>query len=95
MRILLCGLGTFILTLAFSFWHDWRHDAAPVTRAAPQPHKDSLVPAGAVASNPLGPPPAIAPPEAVQSDPYSTPDVDDGTTLARRDRGAERGSRSH
>ena len=111
-RILLWGLtaGVFILTLAFSSWHEglWRSDAARAIRAAPQHHKDSLVPTGAVAevmTTPTAapapadaaaaapnPPPAIAPPEPVQSEP--NPDVD-GATLARRDRGAEQGSRSH
>jgi hypothetical protein len=107
-RILLGGLtaGVFTLMLAFSSWHEglWRSDAAPTTRAAPQHHKDSFVPTGAVAEAmttptaaavPAGapsPPPAIAPPEPVQSEP--DPDVD-GATLARRDRGAEHGSRSH
>jgi hypothetical protein len=104
-RILLCGLmvGAFILTLTLSSWHDglWRSDAAPVTRAAPNPHEDGLVPRGAVAAPAaaaMNPPRAIAPPEPAQSEPQSepssAPDVDDGERLARRDRGAERGSRS-
>jgi hypothetical protein len=107
-RILLWALtaGVFILTLAFSSWHEglWRSDAARATRAAPQRPEDSFVPTGAVAevmTTPTAaaapaaapsPPPAIAPPEPVQSEP--NPDVD-GATLARRDRGAEHGSRSH
>jgi hypothetical protein len=107
------GVGTFILTFAFSSWHDglWRSDAAPVMRAAPT---------GAVSSHPLGPrsaaktppiaavapafaamipPPANAPPGLVQSEPqsepYSTPGVDDEAMRDRSDRGAERGPRSH
>jgi hypothetical protein len=110
-QIFLCGLGAFILTFAFLSWRDglWRYDAAPVTRAAPQPHTSSQ---GAVASTLFDAPPkaiapaaaaapaatAIAPPEPVQSDPqsepYPTPAVDNGAMLARRDRGAERDSRS-
>jgi hypothetical protein len=110
-RILLCGLmaGTFILTFAFSSWRDglWRHDAAPATRVAPQPHMISLVSKGAPASDPLGTTmttptvavaPAVTPPEPVQnkpqSEPYPTPDADNEATLARGDRGAEHGARS-
>src|SRR5580658_9172504 len=52
-RILLWALtaGVFILTLAFSSWHEglWRSDAARATRAAPQRPEDSFVPTGAVA----------------------------------------------
>ena len=100
--------GLFTLTLAFSSWHEglWRSDAARAIRAAPQHHKDSLVPTGAVAevmTTPTAapapadaaapnPPPAIAPPEPVQSEP--NPDLD-AAMLVRRDRGAEHGSRSH
>jgi hypothetical protein len=108
-RILLYGLtaGAFALTLAFSSWHDavWRSEAAPVPRAAPQPHQDSLVPTGGVASLPVAPTPeALATPTDAaapamqrepQSEPYSTPDVDNGEMRARRDRAAEHGSRSH
>src|SRR5579863_9808975 len=109
-RILLYGLtlGAFVLTLAFSSWHDglWRSPAAPVAGAAPQPHKDSLVPTGArptagaaPAAAAMNPAPAIAPPEPVQSEAQnelsSTPDVEDGAMRARRDRGAGRGARSH
>jgi hypothetical protein len=50
-RILLWGLtaAVFILTLAFSSWHEglWRSDAARATRAAPQHHNDSFVPRAA------------------------------------------------
>lgn len=105
-RILLCSLVASVLTLAFVFWYDGlRYDAVPATRAAPQPNKGSLVPTSAAASNPFAPtgaaaPPAtaIAPPEPVQSEPqtepYSTPDVDEGARLARGNRGAARGPRS-
>ena len=109
--ILLCGLivAAFILTLAFSSWHDglWRSDAAPVTRAVPQLHEDRLVPTVAVGSRPFGPSaaamatptaaaaPAAAAMEPAQSEPYSTPDVDNGDTRARSDRSAERGARTH
>jgi len=108
-RLLLCGIAAFILTLAFSFWHDERYDAAPATRVAPRPVKGSLASTGAVPLNPASseamttPTAAVAPAATamsqviapsgpVQSDP---PDVNDGATLVRRDRGAERGSRSH
>lgn len=37
---------------------------------------------------------AVVPPELAQSEPHSTPDVDNEALPARRDRGAERGSRS-
>jgi hypothetical protein len=107
-RLLLCGLAAFILTLAFSFWHNGRDDT-PAARVAPQPVTGSLASTGAVPSNPssseamtrsaaaVAPAatamnPVIAPSEPVQSDP---PDVDDGATLVRRDRDAGRGSRSH
>jgi hypothetical protein len=106
-RMLSCLLtaGAFTLTLVFSYRH---YDAAPVTRAAPQPDQGSPVPKDK-ASNPFGPSskapttstaaaappaPAIAPAEPVQSEPYSTRPVDDGAALVRGDRGAERGSRS-
>jgi hypothetical protein len=100
MRILQFGLTVFILTLAFSFWHDGRRDAAPMTRAAPEPYKQRPVSQGAVASNPapfavaapaaavMTPPPAIPPTEVV---PDATPDADE--SHSRSDR-AERGSRS-
>jgi hypothetical protein len=108
-RLLLCGLAAFALTLALSFWHDWRYDAAPAARIAPQPVKGGLASTGALPSNPSSSEamttpaaaaapaatamtPVIAPAEPVRSDP---PDVDDRATLVRRDRGAERGSRSH
>jgi len=121
-RILLCtlGVGAFIVTLAFSSWHDglW-HPDAPATPAALQHHQDSLVATGTVAAQPfapsseavttpiaaalpaaaaMSPPPAPAAPEPVQSEPQSEPDsnpeVDDNAVRARRDRGAEHGSRS-
>ena len=88
-RTLLCGLmaGTFILTFAFLSWHDRRHDAAPVTRVAPQPHINSLVSKGATVTNSRGPSsqamaPTIAaapavtamtPPEPVQGEPQGNP----------------------
>jgi hypothetical protein len=101
--------GAFILTLAFSSWHEglWRSDAAPVTRAAPQPHEDRLAPTVAVGSRPSGPSaPAMATPtaaaapaaaamEPAQSEPDSTSDVDHGEMRARSDRSAERGARTH
>jgi hypothetical protein len=98
-RILLCGLlvGAFVLTLALYLRRDGlrRPAAAPSTRAAAQPHEAMATPTGEAApAAAMNPPPAVAPPEPVQSDPYSTPDVEDGARLARRDRGAERGSRS-
>lgn len=53
-RILLCGLsvGAFILTLAFSSWHDglWRLSAAPATSDAPRHLEDGRVATGARAS---------------------------------------------
>lgn len=58
-RLLLCGLtaGAFVLTLAFSYWHEglWRSGAAPVTRVAPQHHEDRVVPMSPVISNPFPP----------------------------------------
>jgi hypothetical protein len=98
-RILLCVLavGAFVLTLAFSSRHGglWRSDAAPSTRAAVQPHDAVVTPTGeaAPAAAATNPPPVIAPPEPAQSEPYSTPDVDNGDRPARRDR-AEHGSRT-
>jgi hypothetical protein len=104
-RILLCGLvvGAFVLTLAFSSRHDdlWRSDAAP-TRAAAQPREAMATPTGEAApaaAAAMNPPPAIAPPEPVQSEPYSTPEFDNrgmenGKMRARTDRAAEHGSRS-
>jgi len=106
-RLLLCGLAAFILTLAFSLWHDGGFDVAPAALVAPQPGKGSLASTGAVplkrSSSGLSTTPTaaavpaatamtqvIAPSEPVQSDP-----VDNDATPARRDRGAERGSRSH
>jgi hypothetical protein len=108
-RLLLCGLAAFILTLAFSLWHDGGFDAAPAAPVAPQPGKSSRASTGAVpwslsssgvstmptaaavpAATALTQPSVIAPSEPVQSDP-----VDNDATPARRDRGAERGSRSH
>jgi hypothetical protein len=103
MRILLCGLTAFILTLAFSFWHDRGHDAVPVAHTAPEPLKeDSLVPTSAAPSTPLAPSPAAistpaaapAPVTAVNQPPAAVPDVDDEAMLVRRDRGTERSSRS-
>jgi hypothetical protein len=104
MRILLFGLTVFILTLAFTFWHDGHHDAAPVTRAPPEPYKETLVSPGAVASNPtrfavaapaaavMTPSPAIPPTEIAQGAPDATLDVDD--SRSRSGRAAERGSRA-
>jgi len=98
-RILLCGLvvGAFVLTFAFSSRHDdlWRSDAAPSTRAAAEVHEALAPPTGEAApAAAMKPPRAIAPTEPVQSEPSSTPDVDNGERLARRDRAAERGARS-
>jgi hypothetical protein len=106
-RILLCGLAVgafFVLTFAFSSWHEglWRSDAAPSTRAVAQPREamarttDEAAPAAAA----MNPSPAIAPPEPVQSEPYSTPDVDNGETengtmRHPSDRAAEHGARTH
>jgi hypothetical protein len=55
---------------------------------------DEAAPAAAI-----NPPPAIAPPEPEQSEPYSAPDVDNGEKengqmRAQRDRAAEHGSRT-
>ena len=108
-RLLLCGLAAFILTVALSFWHDRRYDAAPATRVAPQPVKGSLASTGAVPSNPSSseamrtPAAAVAPvatavtPVIAPSEPVQSdlPDVDNDATPARGDRGAERGARSH
>ena len=116
-RILLCGLvvGAFVLTLAFSSRHAdlWRSEAVPSTRAAAQPHEAIATPTGEAAraaAAAINPPPAIAPPEPPQSEPYSTPDVDNGEmengrmenrsmengkVRDPRDRVAEHGSRSH
>jgi len=107
MRILLCGLAAFTLTLGFYFWHDGRAgNAAPVTRATPEPYKSSPLEPGATAPNPMmptaaavpavtaiTPPPVIAPREPAQIGPDATPDVDEAP--ARRDRDTERGARSH
>ena len=102
-RILLSVLvaGTFVLTLAFSSWHEglWRSDAAPAARAALSHPPGSLQPAATPepADAAVTPPPALAPPQpaqtAPQSEPDSTPDVDTGERLARRERGSGRGSR--
>jgi hypothetical protein len=108
-RLLLCGLAAFILTLAFSLWHDGRFDVAPAAAVAPQPGKGSLASTGAVPLNPsssgvLTTPTAAAVPAAtavtqpsviVEPVQSDPPDVDDDATPARGDRGAERGSRSH
>jgi hypothetical protein len=103
MRIFLCGLTAFVLTLAFSLWDDGRHDKATVTRIAPHPLKRSLVAKEAAPLIPSVPPPAAtstptaAPAPAVSAvnpSPGAAPDVDDEAKLARRDRGTERGSRS-
>jgi hypothetical protein len=103
MRIFLCGLTVFVLALAFSLWDDGRHDKAPVTRIAPQPLKRSLVPTEAAPLLLSVPPPAAtsttsaAPAPAVSAvnrSPGAALDVDDEATLARRDRGTERSSRS-
>src|ERR1700722_16127812 len=105
-RIILCGVGVgaFVLTLAFYSWQDglWRSDAAPTASIAAQPRQATAMPTAeaAPAAAAMNPPPAIAPQEPVQSAPYSTLDVDNGERedremLARRDRGTERGSRSH
>lgn len=102
-RTLLWGLpvGAFVLTFAFSFRHDWRSDAAPSTRAAARPPEATGARTGeaAPAAAAMNPPPAIAPAEPVQSEPYSTHDVDNGEMAnakmrARTDRAAEHGSRS-
>jgi hypothetical protein len=104
MRILLFGLTVFILTLAFTFWHDGHHEAAPVTRAAPEPYKERLVSPGAVAPNPtpsavvapaavvMIPSPAIPSTEIAQGARDATPDVDE--SRSRSGRAGERGSRS-
>lgn len=106
-RILLWGVAAFILALAFSFWHDGGYHTAPATRVPAQADKPSLAPAAPVASNAWGPsseavttPTAAAAPTVTGTDPPaaiapSIADADSGATLARRDRGAEHGSRSH
>jgi hypothetical protein len=105
-RILLCGLvvGAFVLTFAFFSRHEglWGSDAAPSARAAAQPREAVARSTGeaAPAAAAMNPPPVIAPPEPVQSEPYSTPDVDNGEMengkmRGRSDRAAEHGSRSH
>jgi hypothetical protein len=73
-RLLLCGVAAFILTLAFSFWHDGRHDAARSARVAPQPDMDSRASTGALAANPFSseamtPPIAAAAPAAPAMNP--------------------------
>jgi hypothetical protein len=108
-RIILCGLvvATFVLTLAFSSWHEdlWRSDPAPATRAvASHPSgspESAAVPAvmAAPAATEMNPSPAVAAaPEPAQSEPQSEPDStangDSGERLARRERGSGRGSRS-
>lgn len=110
-RLLLCGLAAFILTLAFSLWHDGAFDAAPAARVASQPGKGSLASTGAVPLKPslsgvLTTPTAAAVPAATAmtqpsviapSEPVQgdPPAIDDDATPVRGDRGAERGSRSH
>jgi hypothetical protein len=95
--------GTFVLTLAFSSWHEglWRSDAAPVTHAVASHPSGSPKPAAmpaamAAPAAATNPPPAVAPSDPAQSEPQSdsAPDVDSGERLARRERGGGRGSRS-
>ena len=73
-RLLLCGVAAFILTLAFSFWHDGRYDAAPSARDSSQPNTKSLAPTVELASNPFSsqpmtPPTAAAAPLAPVTNP--------------------------
>ncbi len=107
-RLLICGVAAFILTLAFSSWHDRRYDAAPVADVVPLPSKGSLVSPGAPPLNPPSseaattPTAAAAPAPAVTAmkpviapdEPAQSDPVANGATLVRRDRGAEPGSRS-
>jgi hypothetical protein len=103
--LLLCGLavGAFVLTFVFSsrYFGLWRSDAASSTRAAAQPHEAMVTPTREVApaAAPMNPATAAAPPEPVQSEPNSAPDVDDGqrenTEMpARRDRAADHSART-
>jgi len=108
-QLLLCGLAAFILTLAFSLWHDGGFDLAPVAHVAPRPAKGSVTSTGAVPSNPFSSgvlttrtaavPAAIAmtqpPPVIAPSEPVQSDSVDNDAALVRGDRGDERGSRSH
>jgi hypothetical protein len=98
-RILICGLamGAFVLAFAFFSWREglWRSEAAPSTHAAAQPHEAAATPIGEgapAAAAMISPP--IAPSEPTQSEPYSAPVVESGVMPARRDRGAEHGSRT-
>lgn len=101
-RILLWGLpaGAFVLTLGFSSRYDRRSDAAPSIRAATQPHEAmAQTREAAPTAAAMNPPPAIAPPEPVQNEPYSIPVVGNGEMenakmRARTDRAAAHGSRT-
>jgi hypothetical protein len=99
-RILLCGVavGAFVLTLAFSSRRDglWRSDAAPSTPPATAQSYETMATStgeAAPAAAAMNPPPAIAPPEPVQNEPYPTPDADNGERPDPRDR-AEHSSRT-
>jgi hypothetical protein len=87
-RIVLLGLGVgaFIVTLAFSSWHEglWRFERASVTHAAPIPSaapmtsrtaETALAPTAISlrAAAAVSPPPAVTSPEPVQSEPQSEP----------------------
>jgi hypothetical protein len=104
--LLLCSLavGAFVLTFVLSsrYFGLWRSDAAPSTGAAARPHETMATPSGeaAPAAAAMNPPTAVAPPEPVQSEPASTPDVDnrerenEEMPARRDDRAAEHSART-